>query len=324
MDRSFSERMKAGLLGAKVDWQLRPANPTTEKVRSLPIDVLGADLAPTLGKGERGTVIFDAPKSWFPAPGMASVSWPYQDDVALRTALLFFDRIDIPDSRVMDFNVEARAAIKSLGVGQSSIIQIGGDMAAALSRAAFEAFRLLDAREPGRWSISRTPEAVEIPTDELEPARGVGIELVEALPIFSREVPLDEVLAYKQKRFDELLALRHHMDDLCLTVTQNGAAGLAKTSALERFDKALADHIKAMGESNLSKVTASLRQNLGWSDVAATVGTPAVQMLLTNSHSAAGMLAGAFSLAIKTGRALRGQKSTTPFEYLTSVNRELW
>ena len=320
--KGLSGRMQGTLMGHGGAWRPRPPKPQ----EGTPLNSSGAvvravGLPDPLGKNERGTVWSDLPQSWFPGGTTLTPSAALYDEISLRTALLFVDRIDVPTTSMFGYPSPAKDALTKLGVGQSTRIAFDGDMASGLALLPVNAFIQLDEREPGRWSMTNSPDSLEIPAQALDPGQGFAIDLQHALPVFSREVAFDDVLEFKKKRFDELLALRHHMDDLCLTVTRLGANSLAGSSSLERFDKALADHIKVMEESNLHKVYSSLRQNISWPDIVAG-GT--MELMLGHALDAKGLIPGAISLAVKTASGLLRRKSASPFEYLTSANRELY
>jgi hypothetical protein len=85
------------------------------------------------------------------------------------------------------------------------------------------ALQMNNQREPGLWSMAQVGRTVFLPPEVSHEAQAIEIELYNALPIPSDEVSLDDILLFKDRRNDELLALRRAMDRLYLEVVNTAA-----------------------------------------------------------------------------------------------------
>jgi len=320
--KSFGKRMRARLSGSAAAWRpqsRREDVPPASSGPDRPYELQRVDLpAELLGKDERGTIFSDIAEAWLRDGGLVVDHMP-RFSSSITTTLLFFDRIDIPISPVLIYRSRVREYLESLGVLSSSTVVGSGRDVVAITRSPFEALVARNNREPGRWTFARSNKAVGLPRNELDPAGGFAIELQEALPIFDRDVPLEETLEFKQRRFSELLALRHYMDELRLEVETGGLSDLASSVALTKFNSALADHVKVMNQSNRAKAWASLRASFS-PDAGVS---PMVELLA--GHGAIALATGVGTIAIKTAMGLRRKRNAAnPFEFLTSANQELY
>jgi hypothetical protein len=254
------------------------------------------------------------------------------DQQELRFALLLWDRLDFPRNSLFDRRLwEDDEYLLSIGVLQrsravfsrgTSSIQLGADLLDGHLRA----FRELDRREPGRWSLARGERSISFPDVQLEQGRGFLFQLHQALPIPNRDVALADILDFKRKRRAELLALRHHLEDVYQTVLAAPDRPLAQNTAVERLDAALADHMKVSKETGFRLVLGGLQAKLDLKLVDAAVGVLAASAGtltgVTDALQAAGLVA---AYSIGSSVSLRGrQRSDSPFEYVSLFHRNLF
>lgn len=320
-DENIKDRMRHKLLGRKSAWNSSQYQLTAPTLSGLTKPGTKVALASTLlGKDERGAVWTDIPCAWFPDDDSLDFNGtPAFAEEVFRSSLIFYDRFDYPIQTLVEFPSPAVKEIKSLGILQQSMPELEASIP-AFRRHAFDTFLALDNREPHRWTMARPAQALGIPDSELSTAQGFDLTLKNALPIFAREVPLTEVMEFKLKRLSEIRALRGYLDELIIDVSRNGSNSLEETVAFDRFDRALADHMKVMVESNRARIMMSFRQSISWE----VLGTPALEAILNHTISAAGILGPAITIGINTAKGLRRKRGTSPFEYLTSANLELY
>lgn len=245
---------------------------------------------------------------------------------AVMVGLLLFDRLDYPLNSMLCPEPGAPEGLQGWPGFKRSAVMCGGNMSIGMfSQIAHAAFSALDKREEGRWAMVRGLGGVSLPADMLEPRAGFQLKLIDALPVPAGEAPYEDVLLFKERRRDELLALRAYLDELVLEVAGRGFGGLAETVAFERFHKALAAHAKAMSEANVPKsvlnvdITANLGGTLTWALEAATsaLGLPGVGAAIGGAISP--------SLSFKSADGLKGEgRKAAPFDYLVKAGRELY
>ena len=150
--------------------------------------------------------------------------------------------------------------------------------------------------------------------------RGTLVRLYGVLPAPREDVPLHEVLEFRHRRRDELLAMRHHLERMYRSVEDASDRESAIRTEMEALDVAVAEAIKVARESAFPwrriDLSASLNLSgiIGSTVILTSQGMPLTAALLS---SAAGSLAIGPSIGLA-----RYQQSTNPFEYVVSAHRE--
>ncbi len=281
-----------------------------------------------LNRGERGAIILpDFSMKRKGRIGIEISDGPF-DPTVLRTSLLLFDRLDYPSNTMLELGPSFPPGLEESPIFQRTHVPVQGDLTPDLySRVVQSAFQALNKREPGLWLIARGSDGTVVPPQVLDQQAGLLMKLVDALPVPDLSVPLDDVMLFKERRRDELLAMRHYMEELVLEVGRSGFGGLAETVAFEKFDKALADHATVLRQTNFAKCLASLEIKFHWSDLpknllpAAVAVKAGLPLLDAGLVGIAGVLT---SFSIESGVGLRrGGKDGAPFEYLIRAGKEL-
>jgi len=249
------------------------------------------------------------------------------DSQELRSNLLFWDRLSFPKTRLANFPMsDDEQYLIDTGVLERRQFETTReritDPAAMFLEAHLKAFRELDREEPGAWSLATGERSLSFPETELTDGRGVLVKLHQAIPVPDKDVPLNEVLEFRERRRDELIGLRHHLERIYLRIVEAGDGDLALRTESEALERAIADHTKASREARfslrLSGLSASLNL-LGWtvaSGALYTAGLPLVESVLGGAVP---------SLSVSIGAGLKGRQAiATPFKYVSSYNRELF
>lgn len=256
------------------------------------------------------------------------------DPQELRFALLFWDKLDLPMSPIIgpggsspeeDFLRDAGLFQRTHSAGHS---RGGGQLSSLAMQAHLAAYRALEAREPGRWSMARGDRSISFITEEEAlPGRGLLVSLHECVPVPDKEVPLQEILEFRSMRRAELLALRTYLEDLYQHIKGAPDRPLAELK-IEGLKKAIQDHLAVSLETKFPLRLAGWKAGISF-DVTAgikagvaayTLGLPLLPSIGT------GMLTTlAPKLQVKSDIGLRGHGSQgTPFEYVSSFHRDLF
>ena len=94
----------------------------------------------------------------------------------------------------------------------------GGDITSIVLDTYMAAFSDLESREPGVWSLSQGEKSLFVNNSaaNLIDESGISLELIRLIPVPAADVPLNEILEFKEKRKDELMIFRAHIDQLVL------------------------------------------------------------------------------------------------------------
>jgi hypothetical protein len=247
------------------------------------------------------------------------------DPQELRFSLLFWDRLDHPDNNLISLrsSPDAEFLIKA-GVLTRTRIQVrgAGSLEDGFRFAHITAFRELDKREPGVWSLATGERSISFLDSELEQGRGALVRLHRAIPVPDQDVHLQDILDFKQKRQAELLKLRHHLELIYGRVSDAVDGKLALQSEVEALNIAISEYIKSTRGFKISWRLASVEASINASG-AAMAGWAAFQMGLPATDAA--LVGAAASISIKSGFGLsRGMKTEKPYRYVSSYHRELF
>ncbi len=285
-------------------------------------------LSPCLVGSERGGVI----------PPTLGVTWDTNGSISIqpgntfnqdvvRTALLFVDKVDIPDNSNISFGCADIDELISFGIGARSTVVFEGDLGPdTIFQYPWFTYLELEKREPGRWSIWRGPNQNVVPEDKLSPSLAFQLHLTNGLIVPHKLTPYEDLLLFKERHRDELISLRHHLEELAIKLSKEGDPRAVNLER-ERFDVSLAEYLKKVRQSNVRKAVASLTKEF---DLAAAVrsaigggsgGLIAASQGLSITQAAAtiggGILAG---LSIKSVAGLK--EGPSPFRYMARIERE--
>lgn len=247
------------------------------------------------------------------------------DPQELRSNLLFWDRLDFPEQRVIYCELDPDAEfLVSSGVLKRTRIEFvgGGDMAGIFRDLHVGAFRQLDQENPGLWSLATGERSISFGDDALEQDRGALVRLYGAIPVPDKDVPLADILEFRGRRSDELLALRTHLEAVYQRVISAGDGELAWNTEVEGLQRAIQDHIKTSKETGFRLRLADLSASLNL----LPIGAGAIAAYSTGLPMVPSLVAGAaLGISLDVGVALkRHRASSTPFQYVTSYHEEVF
>lgn len=247
------------------------------------------------------------------------------DPQELRSNLLFWDVLDFPTNNIVHLELSSDAQfLEEAGILQRSKINVSqpGDLAQLTLAAHIEAFQTLDKAEPGKWSLATGERSISFPNDLLLQKRGALVSLHNAVPVPDKDVPLPDLLEFKRKRRDELLATRHHLEEIYQKIVSAGDGPLALQSQIEQLQLALKDQLNISREAPFSFRLSNMNASLNLLPVAVAAvtahifGLPMLPTIISSLPA---------SLSLNMGVALKNRKpSSTPYKYVTSYHKELF
>lgn len=258
------------------------------------------------------------------------------DPVELRFALLFWDRIAWPRTPVINLAGNADSQF----LEQANILirpqpprQGSGPLERAYANALIGAFLELEAKERGCWSLSEGDRSFtnELSSNLLTANRGVAVELYRSIPIPSADVPLQDILEFRERRQSELLALRHEINEYARIIVDSNDQDAALQAQRERIDQSCANVIRVTAERRLpftiSDIKFTTEIEVGKLAVGAVVGLLAAP---TFGLPLVGAAVGGFALAAASGLKVsadfglnRPIRKTDPFRYVYSLHEEI-
>lgn len=248
------------------------------------------------------------------------------DPALTRFFLLFWDKFDWPDNAFIsiggpdehiDFLIEAGVIKRSIAHGS-----ISGSGAEILKFCHIGAFDQLDRLHPGQWSLAKGEGSFSFEDSNLHHGRGMLVELHQAIPIPSEEVPYQEILEFKLKRRDELTQLRVHLGELYQAIMSSPDIELSKTTQLQKLDQAIADHVRTISETGFALRLSGLKANLNVPSAIAGLLTSIASAQSDLPFSSALLNGALATLTVSAGAELLHRRpSNTPYQYVGSIHK---
>tara|TARA_R110002167_G_scaffold57840_8_gene163894 strand:- start:127860 stop:128765 length:906 start_codon:yes stop_codon:yes gene_type:complete len=275
------------------------------------------------------------------------------DSAELLKYLLYWDQIEVPKSSIIQFDCSEFKFLEQAGVlsrtpygnnhqlmchfDRSHQISLKGSTALIndctkitldrnagdeIVRAHDDVHMLLSTRDAGVWSKAQMSSTIV--TSNPVNKTGVELELYNLLPVPSVGTDLNDVLEFKSKRHDELLAFRIYLDDLYQSIINSADIPRAYNTEMNRLELALRNLNRTMNESKIRVVIDSLRSLMSGMDgiIGLGAGLAGIATLLGVSPLIAGMSGAGIGVASK----LIPQSSNaipTELTYVKSIRKSL-
>jgi len=186
-------------------------------------------------------------------------------DHQIRMALFFWDKFDWPDNNIISMgNGETNDLrfLKECGIFNRTRINFNsfsGGAGTALLQMQDAVVKEKNRIEPGNWSIQRIGEELISEPSFTQSQKVIEFDLYNSIPLPSSDVPLNDVLEFKEKHQSELLAFRMLMDEMYLSIINSPDQLSAKSAALLRLSVAISDLHKSMESASIQRSLLSYR-----------------------------------------------------------------
>ena len=180
----------------------------------------------------------------------------FVDPVELRRAVLFWDRINKPSNNIIHFGLSGdEQFLNQCGVLKEKKIRadnISGRGGLIYARLHLEAFAQLEASEPGLWCMSEGESSFNLQAQGIyKQRRGALVELHRAIPLPKEDVPLADLLEFKERRRDEIKSLTLELDGLFSRISNGEDFDFELQRSISEIDQKCTDIIAVGRESNI-------------------------------------------------------------------------
>lgn len=192
---------------------------------------------------------------------------------------------------------------------------------------AMQAFKMLEAQQPGSWAIDMGDGSFPDPTVYGDEGRGLEIKLFNALPTPNADVPIDRILEFKERHGSEREALFSAVDGLYLDVISSPDKPLAERKAISDLETAARDQVLAARSSNsilFNVVDLCARYDLvGAGLAAAGIASAAAGLPIVASLGIAAI--GGASVALTKTHSYKEQRAqrSSPYGYVGQIKNRL-
>lgn len=255
------------------------------------------------------------------------------DPSELRFSLLYWDKLVHPRSNFIGFGGgNDEQFLVSAGVlSQPTYMHRGGDIISIEFDTYMAAFSDLENREPGVWSLSQGEKSLFINSSaaNLIDDSGLSLELIRAIPVPAADVPLNEILEFKERRNAELMIFRAHIDKLVYEIQNSPVRTDAFNRIAKEVDVACADLLKVGHEWQMPFHLSDFKATFNFDSVkflgsvggAWKLGEPYGLTAATSAASVAGLIS---TINVKSDISLRSiKKPRSPYRYTLLAHKEL-
>lgn len=259
------------------------------------------------------------------------------DSQELRYSLLFWDELAWPTSNLIHIGGGPdEEFLQNAGIltrpRQTMIGSFTG--ADVFTGPHLEAFRQLDENEPGKWSLATGERSLDWKQMPLSAADAAVIELHRAIPVPDRDVPLSEILEFKQRRSDEIKSLRAEIDSYVLTIRTAGDPEAALAAKTESIEKACVDLLRAGNSWRFPVRLTDLKVTFETKPldvIAKAIGGGAISSHFLNFGTVGTLLGSMVGASLAAGLKITGtpklqgiRPRQTPYQYVYSFHNELF
>lgn len=253
------------------------------------------------------------------------------DPQELRFGLLMWDHLVLPESNFMGFApTDDETFLEGAGILKKARFFFEGDVATGIATGHVQVFRDLDRNQPGMWALAQGDKSFLWKSEETAQGTGSLIELHRAVPIPKHDVPLAEILEFRERRRDELLMLRFQLESFVVEVQNAPDRDAALQLKIKEIDQACADLISVSKEWQFPvylsdfKTSFSLDPNKFIGAVGAAAAMTYQNYGLTAAAVAAGLVALGSTISVKSDVGFRSiRRPMSPYRYAFQMHEAL-
>lgn len=160
--------------------------------------------------------------------------------------LLYWDRLVSPTNNIFHFGLPCEDEL--IRLGKLEVIKFSANSMQGSFYSEFDALSQTKSMDLMRrkhknidWRIHSLNEELNFSDSDSVVKQTLRFDLCNLLPVPGPDVNLNEILEFKERRTDELIALHSYLDELYFEVINSGDFELSKAKAFDGFKRAIAD-----------------------------------------------------------------------------------
>ncbi len=182
----------------------------------------------------------------------------------LRQYVLYWDKIDFPTNTFMYFTTPEVDFLEKVGVLQRSRFGMpssfnSSELGNIFSNMQLAALKNNNEKGDGKWSLSQPNSKLFFDYKNSVQCKHLEVELFNSLPIPSASSSLEDILAFKERRKDELLEFRLLMDNLYLELIKSGDTETAIDVYIRNIQRKIKEIDNVMNESKIKSFRDSVK-----------------------------------------------------------------
>lgn len=253
----------------------------------------------------------------------------------LRYFLLYWDKIVIPTNNLVHVAIPSENEFLSTGIVERPVVPFSGTFngegiaraqAFAQSKIARE---LIESDKKIDWVIHQIGDRFNLGSQDVVERQAVRVDLINVLPVPNDEVPIPDILEFKERRKDELGRLHSTIDDMYLEILSSPDKEFKSKKVVSELESAMSDLEKVSLErwKNTRKYDLTAELNVCGKDLAISAATGALVSSLINPASVpigalVGFAASFIKVSAKATHTFEPAKNKSVFGYLAQAHKE--
>jgi len=252
----------------------------------------------------------------------------------LRYYILYWDKVVIPGNNLVYIGVPEEEELIACEAISRPRVQFQGSFRGDQVTGALLACQSIVAEKLVRdktvdWVLHQIGDSLALPTDFASQQDTIRVALANALPVPDGEVPIHEILEFKQRRKDELIELHNSIDELYFEVLNSPDEGLATKKVLSRFQYAIQNLDKASHEKfkKTRKYDLSADLNINGKDIISGASAGALVDFFSNGFTIPiatilGAVVALIKISAKASFTFEPAKENTKLAYISNATKE--
>lgn len=196
--------------------------------------------------------------------------------------LLYWDKIIMPTNNLFHLAIQNEDEIIKTGILERPRVQFSS-WSSKNQDASYDPFviaqsmvanKLISEDNTTDWTIHQMGEQIVVGNEQKKEFNSIKLELQNCLPIPDQAVNFQEILEFKEKRKDELVALHSTIDDLYLDILKSPDVDFEKRKCVSELSNAIQNLETSSKEkfSAISKYNFTTELNINGKDIALAMG----------------------------------------------------
>ena len=259
----------------------------------------------------------------------------------IRYYIFYWDKVIIPASRIMYAVIEDEELLLQTGVierprTKTGLGRISGDNIANLiiSEQASIAKTIMEENPDAEWILHQFNSEIILPPEFCVELQTIKFELINALPVPNSNVPIVEILDFKNRRATELSNVHKLLDELFIEIINDPEPTEKKAACIKRLVESISDLNNVADEKWKVTLKNDLAVELNWSALFAGITStsavaalaaqylPPLQTALATSVPAIKYLADVIKVTTKATKSFEPAKNNTKLAYLSKAKVE--
>ncbi len=257
-------------------------------------------------------------------------------DEEIRYYIMYWDKVVIPSNNFVNVKLPGEKELLSLGALSRPKIKFPFDGSysgkgfanAVLSCQSIMAQRLISEINTD-WVVHQIGNKLEILPNFSAKNKILQMFLIGALPVPTSEIPIEDILNFKEKRHNELNELHNAIDDLYCDILKNPDQAFATKKAMARLKESILNLESTTKErfNNFKQYNLEIQFNLSGKDLMQSASYGALIDFLCNPLSApiatiAGAIVSMIKISVKTNYTFNPAANKDKLGYLSHAKKK--